>query len=228
MNFGRTLIVVAHPDDEILGCGGLIARLSSEGTEVGVLFMSDGETSRELTQSETKIAIDKRKEAARSSSERVGYSILRFGEFPDNRMDRVSLLEITKVIEGIINNFQPETVITHSAQDLNIDHKLTCLAVTTATRPTSESIVKNVLMFETRSSTEWAFGSSDRPFKPNFYVDISEHLETKISAIVCYQDELRPAPHPRSTEVLRAIAMVRGSEIGVAYAEAFEVSRIRL
>jgi len=215
------LIVAAHPDDEVLGCGGTMARHASEGDEVYVVFMSDGVTSRTGVESNE---VEVRKQAAKDASNILGIvQSPRFLGFPDNRMDTVALLDIVQTLEQVINEIEPEVVYTHHLGDLNIDHKITHQAVMTACRPQPEFCVREIYSFEVLSSTEW---STNNPFIPNYFVDISDTLELKISAIKAYSSELRTFPHARSIESIKALAKYRGASMGIRAAEAFKVERL--
>ena len=152
---------------------------------------------------------------------------VRFAGLPDNRFDTVPLLEIVKIVEELVVSIRPERIYTHHQGDLNVDHSVTHRAVLTATRPLPGALVKEILAFEVPSSTDWAF---DRltPFRPNYFVDVTSTLETKIEAMETYRSEKREFPHPRSPEALEANARRWGSVAGHAAAEAFEVVRLIL
>jgi len=216
----QILVVVAHPDDEVLGCAGTIARHVSDGDKVYVVFMSDGVTSRTGVESNE---VEVRKQAAKDASNILGMvQSPRFLGFPDNRMDTVALLDIVQTLEQVINEIEPEVVYTHHSGDLNIDHKITHQAVMTACRPQPGFCVREIYSFEVLSSTEW---STNNPFIPNYFVDISDILELKISAIKAYNSELRLFPHARSIESIEALVKYRGASVGVHAAEAFRLER---
>jgi LmbE family N-acetylglucosaminyl deacetylase len=144
---------------------------------------------------------------------------------PDNRMDTVPLLEVVKVVEDLVKRFKPRVIYTHHPGDLNVDHGVAHRAVLTATRPMAGQVVQAIYTFEVPSSTEWAFQTLHPAFRPNVFVDISDTLEAKVSAMACYDTETRKFPHPRSPEALRAIATRWGSVAGFQAAEAFELIR---
>ena len=156
----------------------------------------------------------------------MGVKDLFLYDFPDNRFDTVSLLDIVKTVEKLINRLQPQIVYTHHGGDLNIDHVITHRAVMTATRPVESCSVKELYTFGVPSSTEWAFGQFKPSFQPNVFMDIGTTLETKIQAMQIYESEARPFPHPRSPEALHSIAKRWGSAVGVEAAEAFELIRL--
>jgi len=218
----KVLIVAAHSDDEVLGCGGTIAKLAKQGNEVAVIFMTNGVSSR--NEKDELIKIKERKLHSEHAAEILGISRIIQYDYPDNCMDTVPLLHVTKSIEEELREFQPEIVITHFANDLNIDHATVARATLTATRPLAGSSVKKVLGFEVNSSTEWAF---DAPhFRPNYFVNISETFNMKIDAMRAYENELRARPHPRSLEGIEALASLRGNSSGYRYAEAFKIYRL--
>ena len=218
----KVLIVAAHSDDEVLGCGGTIAKLTKQGNEVAIIFMTNGVSSRNEKDELTKI--QERKLHSEHAAEILGISQITQFDYPDNCMDTVPLLHVTQSIEEELLKFQPDIVITHFANDLNIDHSTVARATLTATRPLAGSSVKKVLGFEVSSSTEWAF---DAPhFKPNYFVNISESFNLKIDAMRAYDSELRARPHPRSLEGIEALASLRGSASGYRYAEAFKIYRL--
>lgn len=220
------LVIAAHPDDEVLGCGGTIARMASEGREVHVLLMADGESARTTSahKVETK-QIEKRGNAAQNASDILGCASVDMLSLPDNRLDRLELLDIVKQIEHFIERFKPVTIFTHHSGDVNIDHCIVHNAVITACRPQPNYVVDEILFFEVPSSTEWRPPTSAAFFTPNFFVDISSTLSTKLNALKTYSDELRQFPHPRSLQAIQVLAQWRGSTVGVNAAESFILGR---
>lgn len=220
-----TLVVAAHPDDEILGCGATMARLAAERTEVHILILGEGATSRaprrDLAAPE---AVNHLADSARAAAEVVGASSVQFGGLPDNRFDEPNLLDIVHLIENVISAVNPSQVLTHHRGDLNIDHRRTHEAVLAATRPQPGSTVTEVLAFEVLSSTEWMFNPTST-FNPTVFIDVSDHFDKKLAALRSYQSEMRTFPHPRSDLAVSALATVRGSTVGVNRAEAFQLVR---
>lgn len=226
LNGNNVLVIVAHPDDEALGCGGTIAKLVAQGCNVHIAFMTDGESSRGEQDSTLVDKIKRRKVSALQASKILGAQIVYFGEFPDNQMDTVPLLEIAKKVEQVIRNIKPVTIITHHYGDVNIDHKLTYEAVTIASRPqANNNYLKTVLCFETPSSTEWSMSGGRDVFIPNIFVDISDTIDQKIHALNEYSSEMHQSPHPRSVKGVESLACWRGATIGVASAEAYYLGR---
>jgi N-acetylglucosamine malate deacetylase 1 len=217
------LVVAAHPDDEVLGCGGYIANQVQSGDEVFVTFLSDGVTSR-LGNSGLQ-EIESRRNAARLASKVLGVSDVSFGDFPDNKLDASPLLEVIQTIEAVVERIRPQIVMTHFGGDLNIDHRIVNQAVLTACRPAPKQGVKKVLFFEVPSSTEWQVPIEGEAFTPTWFEDISETLEIKIKALTVYEHELREWPHPRSVKAVEHLAHWRGASCGVDAAEAFVLGR---
>lgn len=214
----RILVVAAHPDDEVLGCGGTLLNLAKSGAEISTMFMADGETSRNGAGIDE---IEAREAAARKVARIMGTLEPSFCRLKDNSLDKVSLLKITKLIHGKIIDFAPDTIFTHSNCDLNLDHRLVFQATLTAARPMKKASIKRLYSFEIPSSTEWAFGRfSD--FSPSMFVDVTTVWAEKMEVLQCYGKEILPAPHPRSEENVTALAKIRGASVGVHYAEAFE------
>jgi len=218
------LILVAHPDDEVLGCGGTIAKMADNGL-VHVAFFADGVFSRGGNQIAQTQDLKIRRSRAQKACDILGVKSVIFGDFPDNRMDTIALLDIAKVVESLIAEHQPDTVFTHHAGDVNIDHRRMHEAVVIACRPQSEHSVKTLLCFEVPSSTEWQLPGSAPPFMPNWFVDISTTFDRKLSALQAYASELRDWPHPRSMQGIEHLAHWRGATVGVDAAEAFILGR---
>lgn len=216
------LVIAAHPDDEVLGCGGAILHHTRLGHRVTTLFLADGVGSRDQS---TAQALDRRRAAARKAAETLGSEAPRFLDFPDNRLDTVPLLDVVKAVETVVADVSPSLVYTHHAGDLNIDHRICHQAALTACRPMPGCEVSTICTFEVPSSTEWAFPSAGPGFQPNRYIDISGTLAAKLEALESYGEELRPFPHPRSPENVAALAKSRGAAVGVAAAEAFVIVR---
>ena len=226
-NYQKKLIIVAHPDDEVLGCGGSIAKWSKFGHEVHVLIMAEGITSREKKRERAahKEELSYLAQSSKKASKILGVQSLKLLEYPDNRMDSVNLLDIIKSIEEHIGKVMPEVVVTHHSGDLNIDHRIVHQAVLTACRPQPGNIVTRILSFEAPSATEWQSPTSRRPFVPNWFEDISDELELKIKALEAYHSEMREWPHSRSIKGVEYLSRWRGSSVGYEAAEAFMLLR---
>jgi LmbE family N-acetylglucosaminyl deacetylase len=226
----KILIVAAHPDDEVLGCGATAARLARAGHAVYISILGEGLTSRAHKPDEAaRSKLEGLNTCARRAAESLGARQLFLHQLPDNRFDTVALLDVVKIVEDLIADLSPEVIYTHHGGDLNLDHQITHRAVLTATRPSGGNPVREVYAFEIASSTEWSFQRLESPFRPNVFVDISATLDTKLAAMALYESEVRRFPHPRSGEALAAAARRWGSVAGCNAAEAFELIRsIRL
>jgi N-acetylglucosamine malate deacetylase 1 len=219
------IVIAAHPDDEVLGCGGTISKLVDNGATVYVAFMADGVLSRGTDNDLQQKELEVRRLAAQKACDILGAKVIFFGDSPDNRMDTVALLDIVKPIETLLRKYKPDTIFTHHSGDLNIDHRLTHQAVVTACRPQPAHCVKTLLTFEVPSSTEWQLQGTTPVFTPNWFEDISDTLERKLAALHAYEIELRDWPHPRSQKAVEHLARWRGATIGVDAAEAFMLGR---
>lgn len=221
----KVAVIAAHADDEVLGCGGTIAKFSDAGAEVHIVLIADGETSRGITGSSASGAIDRRNGAALEACRILGAKSVEILALPDNRLDSCDLLDVVQLIELHLDRIQPSTVLTHHNGDVNIDHRVVHDAVIAACRPLPGSLVEQLLFFEVLSSTEWRPPGSAIPFAPNWFIDITGQLDRKMAALQAYQSEMRDYPHPRSLEGARALASFRGISIGVGAAEAFVLGR---
>ena len=223
----KILVVAAHPDDEVLGCGATMAKAAKLGHEVHTLILGEGETSRDEKRMRGKRSGELSRLAISAEKARniLGARSLKLHNFPDNRMDSVDLLDIVKIVERHIALHNPDTVYTHHAGDLNVDHRMVSAAVLTACRPVPGQPVTTLLFFEVLSSTEWQASGCSSSFSPNWFVEVSDSLPLKIQALKEYSSEMRPFPHPRSYEAVEHLARLRGASVGVPAAEAFILAR---
>ncbi len=223
---GPVLVLASHPDDEVLGCGGTIARLAQDGVDVDIAILGEGVTSRYADRDEADLEVVARlHDTSRRVGELLGARSVELFGLPDNRFDTVPLLDVVKVIEELVERLRPATLFTQAGGDLNVDHAVLFRAALTATRPVAGHPVRRVYAYEVMSSTEWAFGQFEPAFQPNLFVDIAATLERKVEAMQLYESEARPFPHPRAPESLRAAARRWGSNAGVEAAEAFQLVR---
>lgn len=214
----KVLVIAAHPDDEVIGCGGTMVRHAQEGDEVYVLIVSEGASAQ---YADPKMIAERRK-AAEQAGKVMGVKEHFFFDFPDARLHTVPQLDINKAVEKVLDKIKPDIVYTHSGSDISKDHETVYCSTLVACRAHKRNI-KKVLCYESLGSTN--AGCAAR-FSPRYYVDISPHFAKKIKAFRCYASEVEPFPHPRSIEALEALAKLRGVECGKKMAEAFEVVRI--
>ena len=225
----KIMLVVAHPDDELLGVGATMHKLIHKyKATVKVVILGEGITSRsdkrdaELWKKE--LATHKRN--IKNAAKAIGFQEVKTYDFPDNRFDSVALLDVVKVIEKEKSKFQPEIIFTHHGGDTNIDHRITFDAVITATRPMSHELVKTIITFETPSSTEWQAFNHPNYFKPNLFLEVSKaDLDAKIKGMESYEFEKRVYPHPRSPKALEIHCRRNGVIVGKEFAEAFVLIR---
>jgi LmbE family N-acetylglucosaminyl deacetylase len=221
----KILVVVAHPDDELLGLGATMHRLIHEmSCEVRVIILGEGITSRSEVRDPKRWEEELRvhRSNIKSAQKAIGYNSVGIYDFPDNRFDTVALLDIIKVVEKEKEAFGPEVIFTHHGGDVNIDHQRTFEAVITSSRPLAEEKVKMIVTFETPSGTEWRASTDPKNFIPNLFVEVSEAgLNAKIKGMESYEFEKRKYPHPRSPEALRIQAQRWGVVVGKDLVEAF-------
>lgn len=217
----RILVVSAHPDDELLGVGGTIAKHTKAGDEVFGCILGQGAIARAGADMHD---VEKLKSDARSAGAVVGLKNIVFAGLPDNAFDSIPLLQIVREVEKVVAEVKPDIIYTHHANDLNVDHRLAFQAVLTACRPCNEHCPAEIYTFETLSSTEWQ-NKAEAMFRPSVYHDISNEIDQKIAALSHYVGEMRVYPHSRSVEGVRILAQYRGLEAGLRYAEAFQLVR---
>ncbi len=211
---GRVLVIGAHPDDAVLGCGGAIARYVGENREVFYCCAT-----RVYTPDWTPEYVENQMKELEASNRVLGINKTIYLDFPAVKLDTVPQKKLNDTIYQVVREVSPEIVYVHDGNDLNMDHRLLYESTLIATRPV-DSGIERVLSYCTNE-----FGQIRAPFVPNVYIDISATIETKVRAMECFASEMRPFPHPRSPEIIRAMAMKRGSETGVPYAEAFRLVR---
>ena len=224
----KILIIAAHPDDEVLGCGGVIAKESDDGNKVKVVILATGKSSR-YKDAPLNIAgeIEELYKEATAALSILGVhpNDVVFGNFPDQKLDTIPILDIIHFLKDIIQDYKPDIVYTHHAGDYNIDHRIVFDASVFVCRPYhGEYYPQELYSFEVLSSTEWAYQCKN-PFNPTVVIDIKNQIDRKKQAILAYKSELREYPHPRSDKGVENLAMKRGNEVSKEYAEAFELIR---
>jgi LmbE family N-acetylglucosaminyl deacetylase len=231
----KILVIVAHPDDEVLGAGGVILKHIQSGDEVKIIIMATGimarrksglknETTYSIPNSELvkmKKEIESLKKDAIRAAKMLSVTDISFYNLPDNEMDSISLLKVVKIIESEIKNKKPDRIYTHHKHDLNIDHRIVFQACLTASRPINNKSI-DLISFEVPSSTEWNYPNT---FSPNYFVCINKQLSKKMKAMKCYKTELEKFPHTRSLEYIKINANRWGAISGNTSAEAFEIIR---
>ena len=216
----KILVIAAHPDDETLGCGGTVAKLTkTQEYDANVVFFTDGVGARSIKNKKKEL---ERKMQCKKACKLLGFNQTKFYNFPDNSLDTIPLIKIVKLIEKEILEVKPNIIFTHHDGDLNIDHNLISRATVTATRNYDKKVYK-IFTFEVLSSTGLNFGKNNNNFLPNTFFDITETIKYKIQALKIYKDEIRKFPHPRSDKGLNYLAKYRGMFVGLAYAEAFRL-----
>ena len=218
------LLVTSHPDDEVLGCGGLAAVLSGRGVDVHSCIMASGADARNARPETSALLQDL--DTAHKILGVQGYTL---GQFPNIRMNTVPHIELVRFIEEVMTKTQARTIFTHHPHDLNDDHRHTSLACQAAARLAHRGQtvppLRGLYFVEIVSSTDWSFPVHGQGFQPDTFFEIGEaHLATKIAALEAYRNVMRPFPHPRSPEVLRGLAAYRGGQSGMRYAEAFQTA----
>ena len=213
----KILILAPHPDDEVLGCGGTIAKNVGLGHEIYVVIITKAYTPNWSEQ-----FLINRQQEIKAVKTILGIKEYIFLDYPTVKVDTFPQKDLCDKLTDIVNTIKPEILYIPHKGDLNKDHRLTFEAALVAARPINHKI-RRILSYEVLSETEW--GNHIEPFFPTVYVDISDTIELKIKAILAYKSELKEAPHPRSIVIIRSLAQKRGSEVGVNYAEAFTLLR---
>ena len=211
----NVLVIAAHPDDELLGSGGTLKKLINHGYKVITVIFAKGRKEEEVHI----------QEAVLKANKHLGIEEIIFLEYPNLLLETFPLHVINKEVEALLAKYEPSMIFTHHYGDINMDHQILFKAVLTATRPLPGKKPVDLICFETVSSSEWSQHTSDKTFKPNYYVDITDTIDNKLESLQFYDVEMRPFPHPRSYKGVRHLAQVRGMTVGVEYAEAFEIIR---
>ena len=218
----KMLVIAAHPDDEVLGCGGYMARFSTNN-EVYTAIVTEG-CSAQYAGGGSAALIERKKKAAREANHLLGAREVFFGDFPDMRLDTIAHIDLNSFLTGVISEIKPDMILTHHPGDINLDHQLVYKSTMVAARP-SNGRAPDVLLYETPSATEWQGYDRNNAFIPNVFIDITATLERKLAALHCYDLELRTFPHPRSEEGIRAYASYRGLAAGLSAAESYCLTR---
>ena len=221
----RTLIIAAHPDDEVYGMGGTIAKLVAQNHEVHVLIVTDGCTSQYRNEDNLQEIIIAKREEALKANRILGVDRVHFGNLPDMMLDQIPHVQINQIIEELIQQLKPKEVYTHFYGDVNLDHQLVYKSTLVAARPIFGQCVKNLYAYSVPSSTEWSPQLTNSLFMPNVFVEIEPYTSMKVEAIKAYATELRPYPHPRSVESVKINGITVGLQCGLGSAEGFMLLR---
>ena len=221
----KVLVIVAHPDDEVLGMGGTIAKLAKNGCVVDVMIVTDGSSSQYRDSDHLAEIIEAKKKETSNCADILGVRDIYYGELPDMKLDTIPHISINQAIEEVIEKVQPDTVFTHFWGDVNSDHQNVYKSTLVTVRPLMGQVVKELYCYRVPSSTEWTPNKADTMFMPNYFVDIEQYAEQKYKAFACYTTELRDYPHPRSVQYLREIDKAAGLRVGLMAAEEFVLLR---
>lgn len=221
----KVLVIAAHPDDEVYGLGGTIARLAYEGNEIHVLIVTDGSTSQYRNNDNLLEIIKIKKIETEKVRQILNIKSIIYGNLPDMKLDTIPHIEINQLIESTIELIKPEIVFTHFWGDVNKDHRCIYESTIVAVRPIKKQSVKELYCYRVPSSTEWSPSILNNQFLPNTFVDISNFIEQKSKAILTYKTELRGYPHPRSVEYVKKQDEITGLKFGVSNAEEFMLLR---
>lgn len=224
MNFQNVLVVAAHPDDEVLGVGGTIPLIKQRGGRVTVVIVTDGSSTQYAGNSGI---LTRKQQQAQQANDILGTNQLVQWDFPDMRLDTVAHCELNQAFENLIRERQFDAVFVQNGDDINLDHQMIYRSVLVATRPIPGQSVAALFGYHVNSSTEWGGRTQNTVFCPNYFVDITATIQTKLDAMQVYTDELRDAPHPRSILGIRQRSAVTGHEVGFEYAEPFKLMLYR-
>lgn len=221
----KVLVIAAHPDDEVLGVGGTVAKLSAQEVDCHLLIVTDGSSAQYRDSDHLHEIIEAKKSETNRCANLLGFKTIHYGELPDMKLDKTPHIIINQVIEKVIDEVKPDTVYTHFWGDVNRDHQEVYKSTLVAVRPVMGQMVKEVYCYKVPSSTEWTPNKADTMFMPNYFVDIEKFAEQKYKAFACYATELRDYPHPRSVQYLRETDKAAGLRVGLLAAEEFVLLR---
>lgn len=219
-SFGRTLVIAPHPDDEVLGAGGLIARLADAGSEVTVAVVTSGRPPAYSRESVSQVQSE-----ARSAHRHLGVSRTLFLDLPATQLSETPVTVLNSAIENVVHEYRPETILLPFVGDIHVDHQKIFLSGMVASRPHTAVYPRTILAYETLSETNWNAPYVSPSFIPNCFIDIGTHIDRKIEAMKMFQSQVRDAPHERSVEVIKALATLRGGTVHRKAAEAFIIVR---
>jgi len=216
----NVLIVSAHPDDETYGAGATIAKLTSEGINVELVIYTKA-YSPEWDEKEIQI----RKDEALNASKILGIKKVHFLDYLTTKLDVTPIRDLISDLNSLIRKNNFDTIFIPFIGDMHQDHRRIFEVAVSVAKPTPDQVINRVITYETLSSTEYGTPIFEKPFIPNYYVNIKNYLQQKISAVLCYKLEIKEFPHPRSEEAVKIKAKNRGIEVGLEFAEAFRILR---
>ncbi len=219
-HLGKTLIIAPHPDDEVLGCGGTMARLSDSGQEVHVAVVTKG-----YEPAFPQAMVEQVRGELAEAHKILGVTQCHFLDLPAAALDTLPGSELNAAIGGLVDKLKPDSLFLPFVGDIHRDHQLVFTAGLVAARPRSPDIPKRIYAYETLSETNWAAPGLTEAFVPNVYIDVSETIERKLSAFDCFQSQVKSFPDERSLKTIEALATVRGSTVYLAAAEGFMLLR---
>jgi LmbE family N-acetylglucosaminyl deacetylase len=217
---GRTLVIAPHPDDEVLGAGGTMAKLSESGQEVFVAVVTKGKPPAYSAESVARVRAE-----AKSAHDLLGVKETSWLDQPAAELPEVRNVVLNGAIGEVVQRIAPQTILVPFPGDIHVDHQLVFQSVLVASRPHQAAYPKTILAYETLSETNWNAPYITPPFVPNVYLDISNYLERKIAAMRKFSSQLRSSPHERSVESLRSLAVMRGATVHREAAESFVLVR---
>lgn len=220
VNVNKILVVAPHPDDEVLGCGGAIARHTAHGDEVHVVIVTRG-----IPEMFHPNKIERIRLELQAAHEILRVKKTHFLDFPAPGLDSVPGYQVADAIRRVLEQVRPTTVYVPHRGDINSDHRVTYLATLVAARPVNGCSTRRLLSYETVSETEWAAPFSDEAFIPTVFIDITRFLCQKLEAVGCYRSQLKTPPHPRSLEAIEDLSRARGRIVSIRAAEAFVLVR---
>lgn len=222
----KILVIAAHPDDEVLGLGGTIAKYAASGAEITLLIITDGSSSQYRGRADLDSIIENKKKETAAAAKILGITRIIYGGLPDMQLDMTPHIEINSVIEKAVGEYKPNTVFTHFYGDINKDHRCVYESTSVACRPFESQCVKKILLYSVPSSTEWSLPRAETAFMPNWYENIEGNsAQKKYQALECYKTELRDYPAPRSVRYLKNADSAEGNRVGLTAAESFMLVR---
>lgn len=216
----NVLVIATHPDDEVLGCGGAMARHTAEGDKLHVLVMTRGISDLFSTEQ-----IEETRRELKAAHQILGVMSVRFLDFPAPKLDTVPEYQLADAICDVLRSLDVDLLYIPHRGDIHVDHGSVFRAAMVAARPKNRTLVRRILAYETLSETDWAPPFADAAFLPSVFIDIGDYIKKKLDAMACYKSQLKSFPHPRSLDTIKALARYRGGSVGLSAAEGFMLIR---